>query len=898
VRATIPMLLALVLSAARLGAQPSLQAGNITVTADQAQGAIEARSAFDERLLRGLDLHIHDGRIGGELPLTMQEAKVEGGALFVRYTCDRPLTILAIYSGHREGLLVSVAVVNEGPEQELLEPALHAAIGETAGLSVFDGRSVAAEPAGPFGEDRFMGRLQVCAAWNGRASLGMGLAAAEIRSWFHHCYLPPEGDAPAVLSTSTRMVLDPGQDDMVVFWCASRPGEWGFYEVLDAYYETYPAMFRAGSEVDPRASLGGGEYRVWPNAGEFSPEIARRLFVGWDWCYAPFRRTGDIYGREEHWDYEPALRDFGSPRGLPREEYFEWRRQAFARGRDCHVAMMFYVPSQVWCEDVLAREVYPDALIEDPDTKTLFTTPWVTGHDVERLVFPYRTSFGEQSRRDMTQVAGELDIRGFAFDTAGGRGKYRGPALPELDGRAWDEDGVYCRNNVAVAHLMQFVHTLTTPDGTQLAVVANPSPRCAYTSMLYADSAMLEGEPWKVDRTYGDSLRWMSGQKTLVWWEGYGAERLVDTEKASPHQLRMLLRGLADFTLLQCLRIGYIPPPNYTQGVERLVRWLPAITECVTTGWQAVPAARVPEPLWATRYGDGLDALIAIAHETGESVQAQVAIENRRFAEGAVLFTDYDGGERVNRIVGGETVIDLDVPVRTPVLLRAWAEVLPAEAVTDATVATDVGPLGGELRLTLEGRGDVTVRLRQTDDMAVELVLVDGRQAGMRDGAVPLTLDGRAELSVQMSATGFAGSEESLLDFPFVRDGRPACAIHVPPGASETERRLAERLQLYFRYWHERIQGGDEVVIPIREGEVQAGPAVEIRAEAAEPIVAVDELGVLRIAAPTEAELQDLFFRYLRALDTRYWTPELAVHASWLRKAVEDAPYLSWDETP
>ncbi len=874
--------------------QAGLEAGNLTVTVDRDSGFVRAGSALDSELVRGLNFRLSDGGSDGELPLTMTEARFEDDALFVRYACDRPLDILVIYSGLREGLLATVLVTNDGDRQELLEVALDADIGRTEGLSVFDGRSVSGEPQEAFGEDTFRGRLQLCAAWNEQAGVGLGLAAPELRSWFHHSYVPPDGEEPARLSTATRLVLDPGRDDTVTFFAASRPGEWGFYEVLDAYYETYPAMFRADPDVDERANLGGGQYRAFPRTGVWSPEICRRLFVGWEWCYAPFRRTGDIYGREQLWDYEP-VRPFGSPRGLPRDEYFAWRREAFEVGRACNVAMMFYVPSQVWCEERLAREVYPDALIEDPTARTLFTTPWVTGHDNERLVFPYQTSFAEQSYRDMADVAEELNLQGFALDTAGGGGKYRGPALDRLDGRAWDEDGVYCRNSIAVAHLMQYVHTLTAPDGTRLAVVSNPSPRCAYSAMLWSDSAMLEGEPWKVDRTYGDSLRWMAGHKTLVWWEGYGADSFVDVEMARPDQLRMLLRGLADFTLLQSLRIGYIPPPNFTQGFERLVQWLPAITECVTTGWQPVPAARVPEPLWATRYGDGLDALIAIAHETAGTVQAEAVIENRRFAEGALVFTDYDGGERTNRIAGGETKIALTVPTRTPVLLRAQAAVAPADAVTEVRAAAEMGLTGGTLWLGIDGRGQVTVRLREPEGMRATAAWLNGAVAQVRDGELSLQLDGRGDLKVRYASRVFRGEDSRLLDFPFTRDGQPACTIHLPYGVSPRTRLLAERLQLYFRYWHARVLGGDEVAIPIEQGEPQAGPAVLITPEAAEPAVFVDDADVLHIAARNERELEDVFYRYLRALDTKYWTAEWGY---WLRKATQGANVLKWDETP
>ncbi len=893
----VALTLALLSLACGALAQQSINAANLTLRWDEAAGKVLATSAFDPELVTGLNLHVYDGRLDAALPLAVEEVSVAGGMMTVRYSCPKPITIVAIFSGHLEGLIVNVMVLNAGEEQEWLEPALDAVLGDVAGLSVFDGHTVQEQPQEQFGDSEFFGRMQICSAWNTDASLGLGLAASEIRSWFDHFYLPPTDERPAILSTSTRLVLDAGQDDSVSFWVASRPGEWGFYESLDAYYETDPSLFDRGSDVDPRVDLGGAQYRAWLAGSKFSPEICRRLYAGWEWCYAPFRRTGDIVGRERFWDYQPA-REPSGPRAYSREEFLQWREGHFEAGRACDTVMGFYVPAQVWCEEQLAREVYPDALVEDPNTRTLFTTPWVTGHDNERLVFPYKTSYGEQSRIDMREVAEELDLRAFAFDTAGGNGKYRGPALPELDGRAWDDDGVYCRSNVAIAHLMQFVHSLQAQDGTQLAVLSNPNPRCAYSAVVWSDSLMLEGEPWKVDRTYGDSLRWMAGQKTLVWWEGYAPETFVDLEQASDEQVAMLIRGLADFTLLQSFRIGYIPPSNFTQGVGRLVEWLPALTDCVTTGWQPVTAARVPEPLWATRYGDGLDALICVAHEVDASPEIEVAIESERFAEGAVLFTDYDGSQRTNMIVDGESRIAILVPKRTPVLLRAQAQVLPADAITQAVVSADLGLTGGDLTLRLTGRGEATVRVRVPEDLEIVSARLNGAAVAVEGDAVTIDLAGEGELRVQMRSPIFRGSERALIDFPFANEAGATSTIFLADDAGEMEQYLAERLLLYFDYWYGRIGAGEESQIPIMRGEPipPTGGTVLIRTGAPESRVEVVN-GALHIEARDDAELKRIFMRYLRALDTKYWAADLGVGASWLRRAKGDDPWLTWPET-
>lgn len=872
-----------------------IQSGNLTITL-AADGTITGCSTSpDAGLVDGMAVYLYDGVGKSTIALKPAGLRQDGDESTITYGCALPLTVSARFRPVSHGIEVTLACTNQAEQQQLLEAGIDLHIARTDGLSVYDGRTLAEVPTEQFGEDDFLGRLQLCTAYNDITGVGMGLAPTELRSWFHHVYTP--GNTDGVLRTVTRLVLDPGQSDAVTFFLAAHPGEYGFYETLDAYYKTYPTWFVADPEVDPRASGGGAQYRGYHGKGPFAAENCRRLFGSWDWCYAPFRRTGDIYGRQEFWDYEP-VRTMSGERAQSYEDFHQWRKDYFAKGKQYGVAFMFYVPSQIWCEERLATEHYADALIEDPDERTLFTTPWVTGHDNERRVFPYKTSFGEQSLRDMRQVAEELDLAGFAFDTAGGRARYRGPALPQLEGRAWDEDGPYCRENIAVARLAEFVHSMSDSRGYKLAVVSNPNPRCAYTSFFYVDSAMMEGEPWKVDRDYALMPRLMAGHKTLVWWEGYDIDSFLRTEKADPRQVRMLVRGLADFTLYQSLRLGFIPPPAFTQGVTRLVEWLPAITDCVQTGWEPIPACRVAEPWWVTRYGNGLDAKLAIAHETLDTHSGQASVQNARFAEGAVLFSHYDGRALSNRLQKGETVLDITAPNRTPLLYQAQAEVLTPDTVEEATVSHTDGICGATTELALGGNGQARLRLRVPSDMRLASVSLDGKaveQCDLDTATATVALTGQHTLLASFSSTVFAGQDADILDFPFIEGNQPASTIYIRPGSTDTERRCADWLSTYFRYWYTiEGKGGDAPIIPVREGQPNAGPAVVITlADHEGHSVRVDG-DILTVMASDERTLDGVFGKLLRALDRRYFT---AMKCYFNNSGIKGQA-LTWDEAP
>jgi hypothetical protein len=147
---------------------------------------------------------------------------------------------------------------------------------------------------------------------------------------------------------------------------------------------------------------------------------------------------------------------------------------------------------------------------------------------------------------------------------------------------------------------------------------------------------------------------------------------------------------------------------------------------------------------------------------------------------------------------------------------------------------------------------------------------------------------------VQFRSTIFHGSERTLVDFPFADEGGATSTIFLREEAGETEQYLAERLQLYFDYWFGRIEGGDEPQIPITRGE-PTGIAVRLSTGAEQARVEVVD-GVLHLEAPDEAELERVFWRYLRVLDEKYWAPDLGNMASWLRRAKGDDRWLTWPE--
>ena len=332
-----------------------------------------------------------------------------------------------------------------------------------AGAKYFNGTGPMELGDQPYETPGYRQALPLAALWNARGGLALGLEPHQVVSYLLHTARVRAG-APE-MSLRVRVVVEPGGRKTLEFISLPLCGTWDFHEALSRYYDLAPDLYDVNPAVDPRLNLASAQYTAW-GGGPTGNELCRRNYAGWDWCYAPFKRTGDIVGRPELWDYAPA-RPFGKAMPLDSlDKFHAWRRTQFTQGERSGVAMLFYVPAQVWCEERLAKERYADSLGTDPQTKNYFNTPWCTGHDNEMRVFPWHTSYGEQTKRDLAEVTRELDLSGFAFDTCEGTSRYFGSHVGDFPERAWDPKlGEYVREAVATAELRGYVHSLTNSRG-------------------------------------------------------------------------------------------------------------------------------------------------------------------------------------------------------------------------------------------------------------------------------------------------------------------------------------------------------------------------------------------------------------------------------------------------
>jgi hypothetical protein len=637
--------------------------------------------------------------------------------------------------------------------------------------------------------------LMMQAAYDQNTGLALALPPDQIVSQFTQT-LESAKDNQYILHLQIPLVLDAGQGDEFPVEIYRFVPRYGYLDALQKYFAAHPAAFSARTNIDPKAAgVGDGSLVRWKIAEgeEIATETARRFHVDWDWLYAPFKRTGDIYGRQEFWDYETARpSDAWRALGKTAAEYQPRRAAELQQLHHTGAIPAFYTPSFLYCEVNLANEKYPGAIIRNADGSyyKLYTTPWVTGPDNDVMVYPWGNAFAAQSMKDAKQLVAENDVPAFGYDVMFGGVRFRGEGMKNSPRRAFDEKGEYVDTAVAIAKMADFTRSLKK-NGRETGLVGNgPTPAFLATR---SDSIMSEQPPYH-DIAGFVTLRYASGHKLITVWNSWRMN--LRTDDMTPEQIRQAYRGAADFMHLTSFRYGAFPSPRWSLGVAKLTKALPTIKSVIAQGWQAVPAVRstqgeLPEYIWPARYGSGSGSTITIGNAAREDWQGEIAIDNDYLGATNFLFADRTGKTLPQTVRGRSTILQVQIPSHETLILRAIAAV-PANAQGAATVSwSDDGAQGA-------------LRVQSTFTPSGVLPPRDGWKFAARRGT-----------NWEFTSTDFATPIKEILDFPFFDEARTA-QIVLPQKATAKDEADAKLLQGYFIFWGRNgINPPRELQLPI-----------------------------------------------------------------------------------
>ena len=172
---------------------------------------------------------------------------------------------------------------------------------------------------------------------------------------------------------SQRIVVSPGQSVPIRFVIGVATNRYGIAEgIVQQYFDSLPECWAvSGGQENPYVWGNMAHYQNW--WGVPKPEESRRLRYSIDWCYCPYKRSGDIAVRPEFWDYTPHnpygtnySPKFGGEKIYLQQHYamvLAIRKRFLQYGR--RYGWMFHNSCAAWCEFNLAQEHYADSINTD-----------------------------------------------------------------------------------------------------------------------------------------------------------------------------------------------------------------------------------------------------------------------------------------------------------------------------------------------------------------------------------------------------------------------------------------------------------------------------------------------------------------------------------------------------
>lgn len=625
-------------------------------------------------------------------------------------------------------------------------------------------------------------------------------------------------------SLAVRMVLDPGQTEGITFCAGEAPlRRWGFLQAAwQAYREAFPQYFEIRPGVPDAWTGTSAMYQSWWH-GEVDRERLRRLGCTWDWCYAPFKRAGDMWGRADEWDFTPLAKSYEErPRSIvgvdmatgALEEFHAARAAHFAEyGYDC--GQLFYTPSGLWVEKQLAQEKFADAIVENDEIATELSQ-WVTGNDTEVLVQATGTSYGERLREDYRLIAENLDIAGFAFDVCMAGQRNYAPAVQQpLAGRSWDERGVFFDLGIGIVEQMAYIRGLNwshAPFEQPLIVGSGWS----FTAW-HSDAALLELTLTGEKRDQWPLARMALGSKPGVIWKGYDLTGLVqDPAALSRADFLLVFSKLADYIYLKSFQWGLFPGYNYLPGMDKMQRDMPLLRELVKAGWQAVCPMEVASELtlWTGRYGTGAGTYFVLANPNEDVATAQVTVHNDTLGPADCVFINraHPIEPLAQTIADRRTHLRVNCPKRRPTVLQSVLALhsdRPLECT--ASVAANLNLVTTTVRVTAPATATAVLELPERPGYSVRRLTLNETPV---NASAQLNLRaGENVIEIVYASRHFALSQAQLEGFGWVTEAGAMTFTAVAPEPERRDyRRVIGHLDRYFRYYAQHALGVDEPV--------------------------------------------------------------------------------------
>lgn len=612
------------------------------------------------------------------------------------------------------------------------------------------------------------------------------------------------------LSYSIRVVVAPNKSVSNRFVMGTASTEFGFMEgIVQKHYDSLPECWKITVGQDNPYIWGAhGYYLCWKGKPKY--EKQRRLYITMDWAYSPYKRSGDIIGKKEFWNYTPnskfSIRKIAGKRfyfdKISSENFRKQRKELFQRYAQDFGFMFFAQVSGTWCEYNLAKKHYSDAINHDSKGGVRpVISHWSTIHDKETRMFSLGTSFGKVLRKDLLTVYKELNLPGFAFDCAVPGANYRGPAIKkDIPGKAWDQDGVFIDQGIAIRKLADFVHNMVKTD--------NPAKKPVIWS-----NGFIGGDYVMLECSFLSSYyqNWMPLRKFLIGprpgcshKHGFMLDQTIPNwRKKNQEFFKEAIPKLADYIIFNEFKSGLTDSYITQYGNPQITYCMPEVIELMRSGWQALIPIKFDsknKSIYKARYGKKTDTKLFLGNPYPEDKKLNISIDNSHLGTSNYLFVQKmrDCASTQNTIKSGKTLLSLELKSRVPYLLEAVCGIKNnPDLKCTVSSSKDINKISYKIKFRDNKAFKTNISPRKIRLFSSPMISVNGKKVKLRNCSIPAG----AMLELTYNSTRFLLNRKQLVNFPYINyDRNINFNIITPQSPNVTELDIVKKINWYFKF--------------------------------------------------------------------------------------------------
>lgn len=661
------------------GAEVAVRIGQVSLSFDRATGCLTFAGLDGKTAERGANgLLLWEGVDRNPLPqprASQWEVRPDGAAFEQRFG-----EIVLLRHDLRETngqVRWNVTFANLSGKELWLEALLSLPLPFDAVREYFDMSCVQTQLPMPRRRDEYVFSLPFAAAAGEAKAVGVGIdpnigLSALISEWV------PEGNS-GTIRQGTRIVLDPGEEYTLDFLIVHDDAEFGTLNVVAKYHEQFPDLYRQKPDVPIYSYMPICRYFEWLPA----PDLARLCHVGNQWGHGPAHCKGDEWGTPKYWDMpkDPNRPDhaylakiekvWGSLDGM--------RAQMLTRSKNSYdsfytLRRTHYLPN--WPQRFIVEDVWPEGMKGDD--------PLVCGQYYDQMYYAneFNTPLGKRYKESTRHIMDHIGAwsPGFINDMCHTSPfRFTDAIARKTPGCAFSRDrGRYLVGAFGHVDRYRMINGYVDNRGFRQSIWSDGGV-VSYMLCAHSAAAAIESYIIPEDMTFAElghkAGRNLLGEKPFaVHYEkenDYLGKYFAPGD-FTPKALREYYGYCHSQILLSALRHGIYLPYDVTEGLQAMTEMNPILVESIVLGRKIVPGARVPDPLFVRRSGEGMTSFLAVGNEQPKEVTGDVEIVNRFFGDGAPIFGAYFGGEVREEVGDSITKIKMvTVPPRSVAAFKA-----------------------------------------------------------------------------------------------------------------------------------------------------------------------------------------------------------------------------------